>query len=434
MKKLQARIVLAFLGCLIFVLIGINFKPAVAQRGLPGFDGNAVLSNLAQLPDMPIRDFPAIPFSEELAAQLEAIGSQVSTLFEIGEMVNPTDILMVGNFDLFGFSDLNLENIAGLTNFDLSSISLDQFTGFLDNLTPAKLLEVAGLENLGGELIGNVPLLNELASQISGGQSIADLSVAEAVTQLPDFGDTPLSALNPAALSNLSIGEAVPGLTNIPLQNIPDISNLPISSLSGVGAGNLSLGQMPIPLALVPGSRLGIADIALGDPESGDREQQRVRVVSGGITDRNMQMSGARCSGNSCPHFEISTADPQLDGSAWMDSTGQLVPDGFGPLCVPFSCKGPPGNHPFGPGARVLLRDIDQATGTAQVALSFASCKVLPFIGKTCTPWRFPTPEGIPIAKIAEKSIIPFIVPTSMTEGEVVSNPVSVDPLIPQEA
>jgi hypothetical protein len=434
MKKLQARIVLAFLGCLIFVLIGVNFKPAVAQRGLPGFDGSAILSNLGQLPDIQIRDFPAIPFSEELAAQLEAIGSQVSTLFEIGEMVNPTDILMVGNFDLFGFSDLSLENIAGLTNFDLSSISLEQFTGFLDNLTPAKLLEIAGLENLGGELIGDVPLLNELASQISGGQSIADLSVAEAVTQLPDFGDTPLSAVDPAALSNLSIGEAVPGLTNIPLQNIPDISNLPISSLSGVGAGNLSLGQMPIPLALVPGIRLGIADIALGDPESGDREQQRVRVVSGGITDRNMQMSGARCSGNSCPHFEISTADPQLDGSAWMDSTGQLVPDGFGPLCVPFSCKGPPGNHPFGPGARVLLRDIDQATGTAQVALSFAVCKVLPFIGKTCTPWRFPTPEGIPIAKIAEKSTVPFIVPTSMTEGEVVSNPVSVDPLIPQEA
>jgi hypothetical protein len=157
-------------------------------------------------------------------------------------------------------------------------------------------------------------------------------------------------------------------------------------------------------------------------------------VVSGGITDQNMQMSGARCSGNSCPHFEISTVDPQLDGSAWMDSTGQRVPDGFGPLCIPFSCKGPPGNHPFGPGARVLLRDIDQATGTAQVAFSFPVCKVIPFIGKTCTPWMFPVPEGIPVATVAEKSIVPFIVPIGMTEGEVVSNPAAVDRPTPQAA
>ena len=421
MSILKLRTVFAFLSGLLLVFASINIPRPTAAQTAPFLGGDAVIADISQLPDIPIQNFPSIPFSEELANQLDAIGSQLSTVFNIGEMVNPADILMIGNVDLFGLPQLSLEQIGELTNFDLSSVSLDQVTQLLDGLTPAKLLETIGLETLADTLLQDAPLLSDLASQL--GTPTIDMSVAGAIEAIPGFGDTPLSEVDPAALANLTLGDSVPGLTSVPLQNIPDISTLPLSSLDAAGISQLSLGQMPNPLGLAPGFQLGVADIALGDPDSGDREQQRMRVVSGGITDSDMQLTGARCTGNSCPHFEISTGDPQIDGSAWMDATGQRVPDGFGLLCEPFGCEGPPGNHPFGEAVRVLLRDIDQLEGTAQVALSFPVCKTILFIGKTCTPWIFPTPEGIPVATIAEKSIVPFVMPSRMTDGEVAQSP-----------
>ncbi|KAM3095558.1 hypothetical protein ACKFKG_13170 [Phormidesmis sp. 146-35] len=177
---------------------------------------------------------------------------------------------------------------------------------------------------------------------------------------------------------------------------------------------------MPKPLSLPPGIQTGIADISLGTPNAGDREQERIRIVSGGITSQDMVQNGARCEGNSCPHFEIATpGNAEFHGAAWMDATGQRVPDGFGILCKPWSCKGPPGNHPFGSAARVLLSNINQSTGTADVSLSFAFCKRLPVVGRSCTPWIFPTSSGIPIGKVHEKSLLPFVPPGRYVTGEV---------------
>jgi hypothetical protein len=168
---------------------------------------------------------------------------------------------------------------------------------------------------------------------------------------------------------------------------------------------------MPDPMRLAGGVRFGLADVALGEPDSGDHEQRRLRVVTGGIISRNKRLTGQRCTGNRCPHFEI--ADPGStahNGAAWMDGQTQ-VKDGFGLLCRPFGCNGPAGNHPFGSGVRVQLRNIDQAAGTAQVTLSFAYCKRILFVGKTCTPWVFPVPSGIPIGTIREATILPYVPP-----------------------
>lgn len=401
--------------------------PIVKPLNLAKAD-QSVLTNLAELPNIPIKNFPDFEVTQELLDQLDSIGSSASKLFQVGESVKPADILMIGNFDLFGLPQLSLDKIGGLADFDLKSLPLDDISQLLENLTPANLLEIAGLENLYSELLSDVPLLKELTDKfpalvgnLGTENPLNSASVGQVLDASPQLKDTPFSNLAPEDLSKMTIGNAVPGLTSVPLQNIPGSETLPIGSLSGAGLTNLSLSQMPMPLALVPGIRLGVADIALGDAGSGSQEQSRLRVVSGGIRNKDLQMTGARCPDDSCPHFEISTGDPLLDGAAWMDSTGQRVPDGFGPLCMPFSCKGPPGNHPFGPGVRVLLRDIDQAEGTAQVAFSFPVCKVIPFIGKTCTPWMFPIPQGLPIATIAEKSVVPFVVPIRTTDGEVAS-------------
>ena len=121
-----------------------------------------------------------------------------------------------------------------------------------------------------------------------------------------------------------------------------------------------------------------------------------------------------RCTGSDCPHFEIADpGNPTYNGAAWMDGQTQ-VPDGFGLLCKPFGCKGPAGNHPFGSGVRVQLRNIDQAAGTAQVTLSFAYCKRIPFVGRTCTPWVFPVPSGIPIGTIREETVLPYAPPAQV--------------------
>ena len=243
--------------------------------------------------------------------------------------------------------------------------------------------------------------------------AVGNLKVGELAQGFPALEEMPLSNLSPEVLQDLSLQDSVPGLTTIPIERFNDIEALPLSSFGPLNLQSLSLGQMPDPMQLAGGVRFGVADVALGDPDAGSHEQRRMRVVSGGITSKRKKLTARRCTGNECPHFELADPGSAYNGAAWMDGKTQ-VPDGFGLLCRPFRCKGPAGNHPFGSGVRVQLRNIDQAAGTAQVTLSFAYCRRILFVGKTCTPWVFPVPSGIPIGTIGEETVLPYAPPAQV--------------------
>lgn len=324
--------------------------------------------------------------------------------------------------------DGKLSELTDLNNL----LGADRVSGSLQEITSGIFQGILGRDQVGQIFAGGLPDLSQLPEGIELplglplevpaelGQLFGNTTVQQISDVLPDFVKTAVTGISPERLGLLSIPESIPGIDKIEIGQIADIENLSLSSFGDLNVANLSLSQMPSPMRLLPGIRTGVADISLGTPGAGDREQQRVRIVSGGITSRNMVQNGARCEGNSCPHFEIATpGDPEFHGTAWMDAKGQRVPDGFGILCKPWSCKGPPGNHPFGSAARVLLTNINQSTGTADVSLSFAFCRRIPFVGRSCTPWVFPTPSGIPIGKIREKTLLAFVPPGKYVAGDV---------------
>ncbi|KAM3097846.1 hypothetical protein ACKFKF_18905 [Phormidesmis sp. 146-12] len=459
----------------------------------------SAIEDLGKIPQIPIKDFPTIPFTVDLQQQFAAAGAPLPTDFKVGDQISPDDLFKVGNFEMLGLPDASLHQLSTLTQVNLSSLGVEKMSGFFSSITPENLLQSAGL-NAGAMKLSEAPLLKELALQtifdklkqgklsdlaaldnlldrdrVSGslqsivqgllngilkgengaapelssifqgglpnlstlpeglklpdalpqelpelGQFFGDLKVEEITKALPDFGQSAVNAISPERLSQIKVVESIPGLDQIEIGQIQNIENLSLSSFGDLKVSQLSLGQMPKPLSLLPGIQTGIADISLGTPSAGDREQERIRIVSGGITSKDMVQNGARCEGNSCPHFEIATpGNAEFHGAAWMDAKGQRAPDGFGILCKPWSCKGPPGNHPFGSAARVLLSNINQSTGTADVSLSFAFCRRIPFAGRSCTPWVFPTSSGIPIGKVHEKSLLPFVPPGRYVTGEV---------------
>lgn len=323
-------------------------------------------------------------------------------------------------------------------------LSADRMSGSLQEITSGIFQSILGRDQVGQFFADGLPDLSQLTEGIELpqglpldvplelGQLFGNATVKQISDALPDFAKTAVTGISPERLSLFNIPESIPGIDKIAIGQIADVENLSLSSFGDLNIANLSLSQMPSPMRLLPGIRTGVADISLGTPNAGDREQQRIRIVSGGITSRNMVQNGARCEGNSCPHFEIATpSEAEFHGAAWMDAKGQRVPDGFGILCKPWGCKGPPGNHPFGSAARVLLTNINQSTGTADVSLSFAFCRRIPFVGRSCTPWIFPTPSGIPIGKIREKSLIAFVPPGKYVAGDV-SDGVIAPPDVPE--
>jgi hypothetical protein len=477
LKSRFSRAMFAFLGALLISFSSLVLpQVTVAQdEGNPwqGLSGS-MEERLSQIVKTPLKDFPAMAMTEEMMQQFSAIGSSLPSQFQLGEMVSPESLFAIGNFDPGGFTNLNLQQIAKLTNVDLSGLGVEQIHGLFSELTPEKLLQTAGL-NLGGMKLADVPLLKELAiqkifeqgklgqlgqlgelsallnggsgsldgivSSIAGSLGVGDLmSVANGINlpqslgdlgslfgdvsveamskMLPDFAKSATNAISPERLVGMSATGAIPGLDQVSLKQIPGVGNLPISGLGDLNVGSLSLSDM-MPVVTVPGFRVGVADISLGTPGGGDKEQRRIRVVSGGIQDKSMIQTGAMCQGSSCPHFELAVPmDPTVHGAAWIEATGQRVPDGFGLLCQPWSCKGPPGTHPFGPMIRLLLKDVNQSQGTAQLALSFPICYTL-FLGDySCTPWVFPTPDGIPFMQVPEGSPVVFSAPGLPVVGE----------------
>lgn len=450
--------ILCFLLCIILFWASPQLSPTRASPPLPNL-------SITDIPNLRFRDFPPIQVTAELIENLQPVMPDRLTFdWTVGDRVKATDVLQIGNFQLLGLTDASIEDIARIAGSALNGQTIADFGELIGGLTPDNLMSISGL-NIQETLLNDVPAIASLAAQVIGlgdiPAEVPDLSqlqqfisgltdgsqgMAPSITSLtqlqelgskitvgkftelvPSFGQQAIASIGEKALAKAgNLQDAIPGMQQVALGNIPGSAHRSLSSLNRIGFENLSMAQFPAALSLARGIIVGVADVALGTPRSqdADREQQRRRIISGGIPNQNMVLVGGECGGDSCPHFEIAvTGNPEYHGAAWMDAGGQKVPDGFGVLCKPWDCKGVPGNHPFGPAVRVLLTEIDQAKATANIGISFPWCQKIPFEGLSCTPWIFPTAKGITLGQLSEELPVAFIPPGLRVNGEVTNNP-----------
>ncbi|MFB2978430.1 hypothetical protein [Microseira sp. BLCC-F43] len=92
---------------------------------------------------------------------------------------------------------------------------------------------------------------------------------------------------------------------------------------------------------------------------------------------------------------------PTTAAAEWM-GTSQLVRGGFGSLGQLNGGKEPTGRHPFGDGFKVVVESVDEAKGTATLAMYFRICqRGMPDLG--CSPYFL---GPLPLMVVKEKQPI----------------------------
>lgn len=408
---------------------------------------------------MSFNQFPGTTIDQNFLGQLEQINPEVNLSHLLpGTIANPTQYLSIGSIaggEAFGVGRMSMEQIANTAGVNLPDVKLGALGDIVRLQTPEALLqdlpdlvnlpldqvkpiqdlaiEFFQSKNLAGALGGlvdgifggsgrpdaggiNLPIpglpggLDNLVRLPSELQNIRN--VGELIKDFPDIGRMKLGILSDNKLMKYDIKD-IPGLAKAPLDQLTAVDGALLKDLSALGFGDIPLAKLPIPPQLAQGIRFAVVDVPLGD-----MEQQRLRSIAGTIPKKDV-FSEVDCPGKACPHLEVrELSTPQYSGHAWLDGR-MKAKDGYGPLCLPFGCKGPVGNHPFGKAFRIILTKPNEAKGEITIGLKFRACKRIALIGKTCTPYFFPpNDQGLVIGQLKEKQIIPFIPPGKEVSGE----------------
>ncbi len=321
-----------------------------------------------------------------------------------------------------GLSDLSLfqspaiaalAGVAGLgyvlPDSDISSITVGQALKLLPSMgaLPLNVLDPT-------QAISNLPPMAQAALEKLNVTNLSQVSQL-IPTNLINLsgGNGILSGIDPRnlTLSSFSIS-SIPGLANTPLSGLQGAEQLPISSIPGLK--DIPVSKLPIPLIAQAGTKIGLVDIVFEKAEH--QLPQPDRVISGTLPDPSNNLAKVLCPSKGCSGMEIHQLDaPDFKGYHWMDDsyTGQ---DGFGPACLPFGCRGPVGNHPYGLAARVAISSPSEANGRLQTKLYFHACWTIPFVGYTCTPYALPA-GGLPFITYNEKDSFLFLPPGSQVTG-----------------
>ena len=163
----------------------------------------------------------------------------------------------------------------------------------------------------------------------------------------------------------------IPGLQNIPLQNLAKWENTKVSGIPGLA--DVPLSQMPNPISVT--GMIGTVDVVYGPAE-----RDRTNTISGSH-EVGFQVP---CKEN-CAHVELAGGQP-LYGKQWISGKYQKVKGGFGVLGAVNDGKEPTGRHPFGDVFKVAVWDVDEVKGNASTALFFRIYKRgIPDL--SCTPY-----------------------------------------------
>ena len=423
------RSLIAF--ALSFLLFFRSIPPAMAQESSRPIALQSVQIQTASGPQTAevfdfgrssLKQFPPLTMDTDFIQTLNQMSPDINFDHLVpGTLADPTEYLTIGSLaggEAFGVGQMTIDQISNLSGVSLDSLNLAHFGSLIKNLTPETLLQA--IPEMGSFSVQEVkPIMNLVSQKLTGNGELNNFSVlpgVKTISQLvqgyPELAKLPLGNLGDFKLSQFKLTD-LPGLSKTPLGQIPGADKALMKDLNAVGLGDIPLSKFPVPPQLANGVQFAELDVVFSDAE-----QQRLRSISGTIPS-NDNFKEVKCPTNRCPHIEIhDVMTSQYSGFAWMTGN-QEAQDGYGPLCLPFGCKGSVGNHPFGKAFRVVLSQPNEAKGEIQVGLKFRACQNILFVGKTCTPYFFPpTPGGLRIGVLKEKQIIPFLPPGSEVSGQ----------------
>ncbi|MEL6491573.1 MAG: hypothetical protein AAFQ95_16575 [Cyanobacteria bacterium J06621_3] len=388
-KQTTVRLISILFGLLIGLLCFLMPAPAFAsiapEPSIPTaaieWDGQA-----ARVPDwsrISFRSLPPVTVDGSFAAPSEvanAVGYDLSRSWKAGQTTDT--YLKLGDFQTSLYPQIfNLHTIATLDNLDLQQVALSSLEMATWQTVNDLVTAIPGLSNLP---VNQVPPIAQLLSKSNLNADLSN-SIGAVLLESPALGQLSLGELD-NQLKNFAITD-IPGLENIPLQNLKEWGN---SSIAGVpGLANIPLDKMPNPVGAV--GMLGMVDVAYGP-----MEQSRDNTISG-----SKQAGFTVACSEDCAYAEL-TASPELHGKQWISGKYQEVDGGEGFLKAVNGGKEPTGRHPFGDAFKVAVWDVDESIGNVSTALFFRICKRgIPDLG--CTPYFL---GPIPFLNYSEKSFM----------------------------
>ncbi len=370
------RWLIAVISCVVILLIPTPAIASIAPEQPFPITSVEWEGQYARIPDwsqVTFHSLPPIQQSGEFSSTSDlnnAVGYNPSRQWQAGQSAE--SYLKLGDFQTSLYPQIfNLYTIAQLTKLDLKQVALSALEMAAWQTINDLITAIPGL---GDYPMDEVPpiqiLLSKQLDQRSGTLNIdRGTTIAEILQSQPELGNLSLGQLG-KELNQFAITD-IPGLENVPLQNLTNWEN---SFIKGVpGLADVAFSQMPNPVEAV--GMIGTVDVVYGSAE-----RDRANTISGSH-EAGFEVP---CQQN-CAHIELAGTQP-LYGKQWISGKYQKVKGGFGLLSVVNSGLEPTGRHPFGDVFKVSVWDVDESTGTISTALHFRICKRgIPDLG--CTPY-----------------------------------------------
>lgn len=308
--------------------------------------------------------------------------------------VSPDQFVMLGDMqDAFHLEAFTLEDISGLTELAMETLSLDDF-GLTYWQSPQSLVEA--IPELGKLPVAKVAPIRDLL-KIEGGWS--NDSIAQVLELYPTKGSLPLEKLD---LKQYDL-KSIPGLTQTPLGKFASWQQSSIAQVPGLN--QVPFSQFPIPL-IGSSISLGITDVVWSAVEHGDPKVEPSYFISGTVNKKDQTVPVPCEAGEPCAYIELTdpaSVSGPLHGKRWVSGKVQQVKGGFGPLAAVNGGWEPAGKLVYGSAFKVVLTNTNESKGTADFALYLRACVHIPFYGKSCTPYFI---GGIPWFPTNEKGFV----------------------------
>ena len=292
-----------------------------------------------------------------------SLGDDLSRSIQAG--MTPDQYLKLGDFqDSLYLQNLTLQRVSSVSQarYDLSQVALESFDVIREQTLGNIVQAIPGLGDFSIEQAPPIKAL--LKPQLERSSK----TVNEVLQLNPNLKNLKLGSIN---LSRFSITD-IPGLKDIPLENLQHWQNSLIADVPGLKDTPFS----KFPASLVAAGAIGFVDIAYGEKES-----DRTNTISGS----DVQGFQVPCQQN-CAYAELTGAQ-ELHGKQWISGKSQKVKGGHGPLAAVNGGQEPTGRHPYGEAFKVVIWDVVESEGRVDTALFFRICHRVLGVGKTCTPY-----------------------------------------------
>lgn len=328
-------------------------------------------------------------------------GYEVGREWQDGDSV--ADIIKLGDISTdFAAETVTLDQVGQVTGEDLSQRSLSEFKPLTDQTLGSLSENISYLDEFPVE---DIPPVDQLL-QDSAGIEFGGLELGGVLAENPELSELTLEGLGDS-LSDFSIGE-IPNAGAIRLDSLEGWQNASISDVPGLS--DLPFNEFPVGIGLLGGATARIDFIY--SPAETDRTDTISGSYQAGFS--VPCPDGGRLTGKSSPYEAPEANDPEecaylelddledegreaqssFEGKQWISGKYQEVEGGFGPLQFVPSALGytpgyePTGRHPYGSAFKVVVWEPDERDDTVSFKLFFRWCTVLPFVGRTCTPFN----------------------------------------------